>query len=339
MTPLRIGIVGAGSNTRSKHIPLLQALPGVVIDVVCNRRPESAQRVARDFAIPRIASRWEDVVADPDLDAIVIGTWPCLHAPVTLAALAAGKHVLCEARMAMDEPSARAMRDAARAHPELVAQIVPSPFTLPWDRALSRMANDGTLGRLVAVDVFATSNGFLNADRPMTWREDPALSGLNTLTLGIYYEAMARWVGHAHTVRALARVMATKRRDEQGTEHPMTIPDHLDVFGELENGASYHLRCSNVIGGSPTPNDIFLYGTEGTLHLNLTAGELSITRPGEAPRPVPVPAGEEGRWQVEEDFIHAIRGAARPTLTDFETAYRYMSFTQAVHDDLHSNRI
>src|SRR5688500_16502097 len=93
---LRVGLIGAGENTRKKHIPGLRAIDGVEIVAVCNRRPASTQKVASDFSIPRTFARWQDVVADPAIDAVVIGTWPYLHCPITLAALAAGKHVLCE---------------------------------------------------------------------------------------------------------------------------------------------------------------------------------------------------------------------------------------------------
>jgi predicted dehydrogenase len=106
---LRIGIVGAGDNTRKRHIPGLRAIADVEIAAVCNRRPASTGQVARDFGVPRTFARWQDLVADPELDAIVIGAWPYLHCPVTLAALAAGKHVLCEARMSMNLAEAQEM--------------------------------------------------------------------------------------------------------------------------------------------------------------------------------------------------------------------------------------
>src|SRR5262245_54074574 len=101
MAKLRIGLVGAGANTRTRHIPGLRAIADVEIVAVCNRRPESTSAAAREFGIPRTFDRWEDLVADPGVDAVVIGTWPYLHCPITLEALKAGKHVLTEARMAM----------------------------------------------------------------------------------------------------------------------------------------------------------------------------------------------------------------------------------------------
>src|SRR3954454_16988321 len=145
---IRIGLIGAGANTRARHIPGLRAIEGVEIVSVCNRRPESTQEVAREFDIPRTCSDWQDVVRDPDVDAVVIGTWPYLHAPITLAALEAGKHVLTEARLAMTAAAAQAMHEADRKHPKLVTQIVPSPFGLKGDATMRRTLADSWLGEL-----------------------------------------------------------------------------------------------------------------------------------------------------------------------------------------------
>ena len=77
--PIRIGLIGAGGNTRLRHIPGLRAIAGVDLVGVCNQRPESTQAVAREFAIAKTYARWEDLIADPEIDAVVIGTWPYLH--------------------------------------------------------------------------------------------------------------------------------------------------------------------------------------------------------------------------------------------------------------------
>ena len=71
-----------------------------------------------------------------------IGTWPYTHKSMTIAALAAGKHVLTEARMAMDLAEAKEMLAASRASPQLVAQVVPSPMTLAYDGTIKRLLRD-----------------------------------------------------------------------------------------------------------------------------------------------------------------------------------------------------
>src|SRR5438094_6793066 len=136
---LRVGLIGAGANMRSRHIPGLRAIDEVQIVAVCNRRPESTAAIAREQAIPHTYPHWEDMIADRDIDAVVIGTWPYLHCPITLAALAAGKHVLTEARLSMNAAEAQRMLAAARAHPNLVTQVVPSPFGLKGDALMREL--------------------------------------------------------------------------------------------------------------------------------------------------------------------------------------------------------
>ncbi|MDP6495503.1 MAG: Gfo/Idh/MocA family oxidoreductase, partial [Dehalococcoidia bacterium] len=147
---VRVGMVGAGTNSRARHIPGFQVLEGVEVIGVANRSRESSQRVADEFGISHVFENWHELVQSPDIDAVCIGTWPYMHCPITLSALNAGKHVLTEARMAMDASEARAMLQASRRNPQLVAQVVPSPFTLKVDRTIQDMIGSGYLGSLNA---------------------------------------------------------------------------------------------------------------------------------------------------------------------------------------------
>src|SRR6266851_3942681 len=167
---LRIGLIGAGANTRSRHIPGLKAIEDVEIAAVCNRRPGSTAAVAREFGIRNTFDHWQDLVADPDLDAVVIGTWPYLHCPITLAALDAGKHVLTEARLAMNAAEAHRMLAASRRHPERVCQVVPSPFGLKGDRVMRELIGGGFLGPLRQVEVLGFNNAFGDESTPLSWR-------------------------------------------------------------------------------------------------------------------------------------------------------------------------
>jgi hypothetical protein len=127
---IRVGLIGAGANTRLRHIPGLKAQEDVEIVGVANRTAASGERIAAEYDIPNVYDNWLDIIDDDDIDAVCIGTWPYMHAPVTLAALSADKHVLVEARMAMNSHEARLMLDASRDNPHLVTQIVPAPHTI-----------------------------------------------------------------------------------------------------------------------------------------------------------------------------------------------------------------
>src|SRR5690554_1866660 len=233
---IRVGIIGAGDNTRKKHIPGLQAIPGVEIVSVCNRTLESSQRVADAFGIPQVYAHWWELVDADDIDAIVIGTWPYMHERMTVRALNAGKHVMCEARMARNLAEARSMWAAAQANPQLVAQIVPSPMTLGVDKTIQRLLAEGYLGDVLVIEVRA-GNSFSDPDAPLHWRQDYDLSGLNIMSMGIWYEALMRWVGEAAEVTAMGTVFTRMRRDAAGRLRPVRVPEHIDVVGSMICGA------------------------------------------------------------------------------------------------------
>ena len=339
---IRVGIVGAGANTRLRHIPGFQAIDGVEVVSVCNRSEASSRRAAEEFGIPGIHEHWTDLVEDPAVDAVCIGTWPYMHMTVTLACLEAGKHVLTEARMSMDAEEARTMLEASRQRPDLVTQVVPSPFTFAVDRTLIRLVSDGYLGDLLAVDLTSHSGGFVERASPMHWRYDRDLSGLNVMLMGIWYEAIMRWIGPATSVTAIGRTYVGTRREPGGAAHAISIPDHVEILAEFASGPVGRLRFSSVTGHAPGDR-IWLYGSEGTLRVE-TAGALDADglhmervtlsggRAGDAGlSPIPVPEDERGDWRVEDEFIGAIRGREPVRLTTFEDGVKYMEFTEAVH--------
>ncbi len=328
--PIRVGIVGAGANTRLKHIPGLRAIPNVEIVSVANRSRESGERVAREFGIPKVYDHWLELVEADDTDAICIGTWPYLHCPVTLVALENDKHVLCEARMALNAAEAHTMLEAARHHPHLVTQVVPAPHTLAVDGTIQKLIAHGYLGEVLTVELRGLQPTFVDREGLLHWRYDVDLSGFNTLTMGIWYEAMMRWVGPASRVMAMTKVCVPQRKDMSGLLRTVTVPDHVDIIAHLACGAIAHLRFSAVTGLAPA-NEVWLFGTEGTLRLDTASLELyGGRRRDKDQQKIVIPQEELGRWRVEEEFVNAIRGTERVTHTSFEDGVRYMEFTEAV---------
>lgn len=324
---VRVGLVGAGENSVRQHIPNLRAIDGVSLVAVANRTPESSRGVATSFSIKHVHDNWRALVADPQVDAVVIGTWPNLHHPVTLAAHRAGKHVLCEARIAMDASEAREMLASANAHPALVSHLVPAPLSLEVDNSVIRLIDDGFIGEFVAIDVTHRTGAFSDPDAPLHWRQDERLSGNNIMTLGIWYESVMRWAGPAKTVSAVGKVVVDTRSENVGT-HRVVIPDHLDVVATMANGAQLDMRLSSVTGLDDEVGAT-IFGTEGTIHFDGTS--LTVGRKGDQElQPFEIPEGEVRGWRVEEDFIAAIRGEGGPAPSDFETGVRYMEFTDAV---------
>ncbi len=328
---IRVGFVGAGKNTTSRHIPGFRKQSGVELVAVANRTKESGERVAKEHGIGRVHGDWRELVRAPDVDAVCIGTWPNMHREITEAALAAGKHVLCEARMAIDAAEGRRMLDAARRAPRLVAQLVPAPHTLEVDGTLERLLAEGYAGEVLAVEIQATQQPrFADPAEPLHWRQDATLSGHNVLNMGIWYEAMMRWVGPARRVMALTKLAVPRRKDAGGALRDVTVPDHVDILATLASGAVARLRFSAITALAP-PSEAWVFGADGTLRVEADARRLSGGRRGDKElREIPIPAERRIGWRVEEEFVAAIRGHEKVSHTTFEDGVRYMEFTDAV---------
>jgi predicted dehydrogenase len=318
---IRVGFVGAGANTRKHHLPKLKAQPGVELVAVANRSKESGDRVAREFGIGRVHDDWQEIVEASDIDAVCIGTWPYMHSVMSIAALERGKHVLCEARMAMNAGEGWRMLEASRKAPHLIAQLVPAPQTL---------LGEGFVGEVLAVELQASGGRFVEPDAPLTWRQDIGLSGHNILNMGIWYEAMMRWLGPAQRVTAMTKVAVPHRKDATGAPHDVRVPDHVDILAQFRGGAVGHLRFSSVTGLA-LASEAWIFGSEGTLRLEADTLRLTGGRRGEsALREIPVPPKTRIGWRVEEEFVNAIRGREKIARTSFEDGVRYMEFTDAV---------
>lgn len=334
--PLRVGAIGAGANTRARHIPGLQAIEGVEVVAVCNRTTESGQRVAAEFGIPRVETDPEALFADPSIDAICIGTWPYRHREYAVRALQAGKHVLCEARMAMDATEARAMLAAAEARPDLVAQIVPAPLDLRSWRTIRRVVAEGALGDIREVHVTVLSGAALDEATPLHWRERVEYSGVNVMTLGLYVEAVQRWLGPTESVLADGATYLRSRIDPAtGERVDIEVPDSLGVLARMADGVRATYRVGTLLHAPADTNGVSIYGSRGTLHWRAD-DTMRLAVRGEEPRPLEPDPGTEGTWRVEADFVDSIRLGTPVELTSFADGVRYMQFTEAVARSLRS---
>jgi len=239
------------------------------------------------------------------------------------------------ARMAMNAAEARSMLAAALARPACVAQVVPAPFTLRVDRTVQRLLAEGYCGEVLAVEV-RVAGGFVDRAAPLHWRQDRELSGLNIMSLGIWYEQVTRWVGHATRVMAAGKVFVKQRRTKTGELRDVLVPEHVDAIADLPGGGQLHLLVSNA-SGLAGPAEAFVFGSNGTLRF--CDGRLYGGRRGEKGlQEIPIPAAEEGRWRVEEEFIGAIWGTEPVKLTTFADGVKYMEFTESVAQSIETGR-
>src|SRR5947208_11516075 len=326
---LRIGIVGAGSIVRARHLPALKKNSEVEIVAVSNSTYESSEKFCREnlpHATP--LRNWPEIVALPDLDIIWIGTPPYMHWAVTISALEAGKHVFCQARMSMDLAEAEEMLAASKRYPELVTMLCPPPFGMRADLLVKKILAENHIGRPHHVRLQSFTGNYLDPDAPLHWRQRIEISGLNVLTLGIYVEVLQRWLGDITGVFARGKVIHLNR---QG--YKVIIPDLLTVLCSFDNGAEGVLEFSGTDAMAPGDR-VEIYGSVGTLTYDFGSDVVQVGKLGDrALHVVDLPPELEGEWSVEEDFLAAVKskGRVRPHPT-FDDGLGYMRVVQAVAD-------
>jgi len=327
--PLRVAFIGAGGNTTLRHLPGLLGIDDVTAVAVCNRTAESGQRVASQFPIARVETDPAAIFEADDVDAVSIGTWPYRHREFTVRALEAGKHVLCEARMAMNATEAREMLAASRMRDDLVAQLVPAPMDLLVWRTVRRLLRENALGTVREAHVDVLNGSGVAEGGPLHWRHQTEFSGMNVMTFGIFSEMVSRWLGATERIVADGSTFVRRRHDEgTGADVWVDVPDSLGVFAELRGGARVSYRVSTVAHAAPPPS-ISVYGSDATLHWR-GGDDLTLARVGGEPEQVVPDEGTAVGWNVEQDFVDSIRENKPVELTSFEDGLHYMRITEAV---------
>src|ERR1700719_85109 len=159
---IRIGIVGAGGIVRTRHLPALKKHPEIEIVAISNSTYESSEKFCNENCPQATPMRnWADLLAVPDLDIIWIGTPPYMHSAVTISALEAGKHVFCQARMAMDLAEAEEMLAASKRYPALVTMLCPPPFGMRADLLIKKLLAENSIGKPHDVQLQSFTGAYL----------------------------------------------------------------------------------------------------------------------------------------------------------------------------------
>jgi predicted dehydrogenase len=183
---LTLGVLGCADIARG-FVPGVQPSASVRVTHVASRDAHKARAFAAEFGVPQWHGSYEALIDDPTVDALYVPLPNHLHAPWVLRALAAGKHVLCEKPLALNEAEAQTMFDTAARHGRVLLEAFPFVFQ-PQTQRLHALLREGRLGELRAIQA---SFGFPLA-RPGNYRHDPAQGGGALLDVGCYPVCLAR---------------------------------------------------------------------------------------------------------------------------------------------------
>jgi len=327
---IRIGFIGAGGIFAQRHLPGLQQIGTTSFVAVCNRSEASSRNVAEQWGIEHVEMDPYALIARHDIDAVCIGTYPNTHADFSCAALEAGKHVFCQARMADTLANAQRMLDTAKAHPHLVSMICPPPHRMPWEPWLLRMVGE-ELGDLQRVELISVNDSCLNPQQ-VTWREIKENNGLQMLQVGIWAETLHVLVGEYQELRAECSIpIPEKVVDEKVVK--MDVPQRVTILGTNKAGIPISEIHSGVSSETPALNRLTLHGERGVLQLN-AMDCVAFAPVGEELQKVNVPEAEQRDWWAESQFIEAIQkvrsGRAWEVDPSFDDGMKYMRKMAAI---------
>jgi predicted dehydrogenase len=252
-TMLTIGILGAAGIAPAAIIRPARRRGDVLIEAVASRRASAAADYAATHGIGRSYGSYTELLADPDVDLIYNALPPSEHMRWSIAALEAGKHVLCEKPFAMNAAQAQRMTDAAAATGNRLIEAFHDRYH-PLSAEIGRLVADGRIGDVIEVRAdFSGSNPF----DPRSIRHDPAVGGGSLMDLGCY---------PVHWVRALMgeEPIVTAAT---ATFNPLGADLSMDAALTFPSGAIARVT-SSMVEGIQLNASLDIRATRGTLHVD-----------------------------------------------------------------------
>jgi predicted dehydrogenase len=352
-SPRTVGIIGLGFGRA--HIPAFQT-HGCEVVAVSQRDDKAAKAVADKYGVPRVFTRWQDLISQARPEIVVIATPPVLHHEIAQEAFAAGCHVLCEKPLAMNASEGRSMIEAAAR----AKRVGMTGFNWRYTAAMQRfhtMVEAGVLGRLFHVNLRWMGSRWADESAPATWRMDRAQAGHGAMgDMGVHVIDIIRWhFGEIAAVSAQTGI-AYPSKTVPGVGKATDAEDFCDVTARLASGGLVAFIVSRA-ARAMNQQTIEAYGSDGALEYRLDrdkprwwrgelrhAGKEGGFVPVKAPAGLPKTAGEGDAMEVVgkttiaplvKRFLAAVR-KGRSESPSFEDGMRAQVVLDAVLESIAS---
>lgn len=262
----RIGIIGCGKIAQVRHIPEYAENPYAELAGFYDLNTQRAAELAAQYGGKAYESA-EAMLADPAIDAVSVCVANHAHAPITIAALKAGKHVLCEKPMATTLEECEEM--VKTAHEAGKFLMIGHNQRLAKAHAVAKeLIDQGMIGRIIT---FRTTFGH---GGPETWSVDPGKNtwffdknkaAMGTMAdLGIHKTDLIQFLTGQHVVRTTARVVTLDKKDASG--QLIGVDDNAICIYEMSGGTMGTMTASWTYYGAED-NSTILYGEKGIMRI------------------------------------------------------------------------
>ncbi|MDH7569092.1 MAG: Gfo/Idh/MocA family oxidoreductase [Armatimonadota bacterium] len=332
------GVIGCGGIADRRTIPGMMGAKNARLLAVMDQVPEVTQRVKEKYACPRAYATVEELLGDPDVQAVYIATPVFVHRDQVIAAATAGKHILVEKPLAMNVAQGREMIEACRQAGVYATEGYMMKFHSLHQKAKEIVAS-GALGKVVL------ARAQLSCWYPPiegAWRQDPALGGGGALMdMATHLYDLLRWlVGDIREVTALADNLV----------HGYPVDDASSTLLRFDGGAHGFVDAFFCVPDSSVLSRLEIYGSRGSILAEGTIGQGSggtmvayveenvrgydaqQAREQAAVSPRPVTAPEVNPYTAEIEYLsQCIEERRPPTMNTLEEGLRTLSIAEAAY--------
>lgn len=270
-----IGIIGTGWGTRVQ-VPAFRAA-GLTISALAARDAHKTQQQAQELDIPFATSDWRELLQRDDVQLVSIVVPPNMHQEIAIAALQAGKHVLCEKPMAMDTQQTAQMVQAAQQYGSQYALVDHELRFLPSLQRAQQYVQSGDLGALRHVESTVTGGGRADPNRAWNWWSDEAQGGGLLGAIGSHQiDTLQCLFGPVAAVSGVLNTFVTERPADDGPR-PVTADDYASLLVRFSQGGLAAVTMS-VVAGTNEPSRLTAHFEHGALRFQ--AGRVLVVKRG-----------------------------------------------------------
>lgn len=293
MKKLNIGLVGAGFMGKAhvvgySNMPKLfwpaPAMP--VLKTVCDIVPEIAQEAKERFGFAQCCTDWKEMIQDPEIDVVSICTPNNVHAPIAIAALEAGKHVICEKPIASTMEDAKAMAETAEkaAAKGIISMNAYQYRRVPALVLAKKFLDEGALGEVLNIRCTYLQSWSADPDSPLSWRFQKEIAGAGTLgDIASHVIDIAQYLGgDIEEVVSMMKTYITERPVQEGgvdllgtvklnadaPRKAVDVDDEDSFLMKFKSGAVGSIEATRNAWGRNNFITMELHGTLGTVCFN-----------------------------------------------------------------------
>jgi predicted dehydrogenase len=324
------GLIGVGRQADWAHARAIRHSGVASVEAICDADEDLLRRRAAEYGLPpeRCYTRFQDLIACPAVDAVVIATPNHVHAPAAIAAAQAGKHVLCEKPLAMHTEEALAMLEAVRR----AGVRHMTAFTYRFVPAMRYLRHLVAQGRLGTVRIVRSRRLMDWSDESLGWRQVKAMAASGDLgDMASHRVDYAQSIlGPVRRVHGLTRIFVRERRLPGGGVHIAEVDDWCAFLAEFEGDAVGVFESTKLARGygrgDQGTDDFEVNGATASAYYRLrTPHTLEVGEAGGTLTPVEVPA--EFRAPIGADLEPRVA----PLSADPSLAFRENQMYEFLH--------